>query len=180
MKLNQNSISAKTYRWFYMTKDMPTNLCPYFWKLVIAYTLLIPVSLVTLVYQIAYHKNDGPADSPGERFVLGALFWFALYVVIAMLSPILLLWLSPEKDTLLMSTVCAGVVLWLLAIILGAANLIKYLKERREDRLYKKNNYDENGNWIPIEDRVKEKRSYILIEMVKATYYKYCPKIDWE
>lgn len=36
MKLNYNSFSSKLYRWIYYsdTNEMPSNLCPYFWKLV--------------------------------------------------------------------------------------------------------------------------------------------------
>ena len=48
MKLNSNSISSKLYRWFYGTKELPNNLCPYFWKLVLAWLVLIPYSLVCL------------------------------------------------------------------------------------------------------------------------------------
>ena len=42
-----------------------------------------------------------------------------------------------------------------------------------------KNNYDENGNWIPYEDRLTGKRPNIILEFIKAKYNKYCPKIDW-
>ncbi len=31
MNLNINSKTAKLYRWFYATNEMPQSLCPYFW-----------------------------------------------------------------------------------------------------------------------------------------------------
>ena len=186
MKLNQNSISAKIYRWFYLKTEMPSNLCPYFWKLVIAYALLIPVLVVTLVYETIYinaSRADKPADSPGERFVLGILAWVLLYLAVAALSPIILLWEIPTKDSWMWNTVSAGFVVWACIIIIGISLLYKHLKEKRDDAKWKKRNegrqsiYDENGHWVGY--RYEEPKPNILIEFIKAKYNKYCPKIDW-
>ena len=48
MKLTKNSFNSKLYRWFYCTNQLPINLCPYFWKLLMAWVLLIPVVVITL------------------------------------------------------------------------------------------------------------------------------------
>lgn len=42
MKLNKNKWHAKLYRAFWKTKDMPNNLCNYFWELVFALVFTIP------------------------------------------------------------------------------------------------------------------------------------------
>ena len=57
-----------------------------------------------------------------------------------------------------------GFFLWAAGLTLGIIWFIQYLKEKSSERRY-----------LPK----KEKRSNIIVEMVKATYYKYCPKIDW-
>ena len=74
-----------------------------------------------------------------------------------------------------------GFATWFGALILGIAMLYKYFLEKRDEAKWKrmKNNYDENGNWIPYEDRLTGKRPNIILEFIKAKYNKYCPKIDW-
>ena len=179
MKLNQNSITAKIYRWFYGTDDMPSNLCPYFWKLVTALIFGFPFFIITLPFTLVY-RDAKYKKSFGERLGISILIFIMLFMAIAMLTTIGLFWSIPENNTFYFHMATGGIICWLAVIVLSAIELYKYLKERREDRIYKKIHYDANGNWIPIEDRVKEKHSYILVEMAKATYHKYCPKIDWK
>lgn len=181
MKLDQNSFSAKLYRWFFMTAEMPSNLCPYFWKLVLAFVLAIPVLLATLFYQILYFRKSfpEPADSPLERFFIGLFLWGMLFLAFCSLSPLVLIWFTPEEKSLLWNVIGSGFAVWASGAVIGIWVLIKHLKEKKDDRKYRKNSYDKNGNWIPYEDRIKEKRSNILVEFFKAKYNKYCPKIDW-
>ena len=186
MKLNHNSFSAKVYRWFFMKTEMPSNLCPYFWKLVLAFTLSVPVLIVTAVYELFFIKNQSkkPADSPSERFVLGLLCWPVLFLTVAVLSPILLFWITPENNSILWNLISAGIVTWAIAIIFGIIAGVKHLKEKRDDVKWNNRNsdnvYDENGNWIPLEDRIIEKKPNLIVEFIKAKYNKYCPKIDWK
>lgn len=182
MKLNQNSISARIYRWFYMKTEMPSNLCPYFWKLVIAYAMLIPVLTVTLLYEILYiGSRNKPADSQGERLFYGFMAWAVLVLVTSALSLVTLFWYTPAENSWLWNVMATGVATWFGALILGIAMLYKYFLEKRDEAKWKrvKNNYDENGNWIPYEDRLTGKRPNIILEFIKAKYNKYCPKIDW-
>lgn len=59
MKINYNSLSAKIYRYFYTTETMPTNLCPYFWKSLIATILFIPYYILTIPTKVlGLHTND--------------------------------------------------------------------------------------------------------------------------
>ena len=176
MKLNQNSISAHLYRWFYGTQQMPSNLCPYFWKLVTATVFAIPVFIITLPHIIMYRKGEG-RDSFSERIGIGMVSWFILFCLSSMISWVGLVWTSPVKDGIWYHMLGIGGACWMFAIGIGIAQLIKYTKDKMSQARYRRENYDENGNWIPQEDRVK--KSNILVEMIKATYHKYCPKIDW-
>jgi surface polysaccharide O-acyltransferase-like enzyme len=162
MKLNKNSISAKLFRWFYRTSELPTNLCPYFWKLVMAYVFAIPVFIISLPYVIV--DKDSHNQSLGERIGLGLFCWFILSLLIAALTPIILFWHTPVKGSLLESLIHYGFAVWVAGLFIGVMWFIHHLGEKIKERRN-----------LPKE----EKRSNIVVEMVKATYYKYCPKIDW-
>ena len=162
MKLNKNSISAKLFRWFYRTSELPTNLCPYFWKLVMAYVFAIPLFIIPLPYVIV--DKDSHNQSLGERIGLGLFCWFILSLLIAALTPIILFWHTPVKGSLLESLIHYGFAVWVAGLFIGVMWFIHHLGEKIKERRN-----------LPKE----EKRSNIVVEMVKATYYKYCPKIDW-
>jgi uncharacterized membrane protein YagU involved in acid resistance len=166
MKLNKNSISAKLFRWFYRTSELPTNLCPYFWKLVMAYVFVIPLFIISLPYVII--EKYSSSESLGNRIGLGLVGWFVLFllivVLIAALSPIMLFWYTPIEDSSLEILIICGLLTWVLGLTIGVMWFIHHLGEKIKERRN-----------LPK----KEKRSNIIVEMVKATYYKYCPKIDW-
>lgn len=164
MKLNKNSISAKLFRWFYSTRELPTNLCPYFWKLVMAYVFAIQLFIITLPYAII--DKDSCNESLGNRIYIGLFCWFILSLLIAALTPIILFWHTPVKGSLLESLIHYGFAVWAAGLFTGVMWFIHHLGEKIKER--KRRN-------LPKE----EKRSNIIVEMVKATYYKYCPKIDW-
>jgi hypothetical protein len=168
MKLNKNSISAKLFRWFYGTSELPTNLCPYFWKLVMAYVFVIPLFIISFPY-IIIDKNSCN-ESLGHRIGLGFVCWIifsaSIVCLIAALSPIMLFWYTPVKGSFLKSLIEIGFAAWAGGLIIGVSSFIYYLGKKIKER--KRRN-------LPKE----EKRSNIIVEMVKATYYKYCPKIDW-
>lgn len=177
MKLNKNSISAKLFRWFYGTRELPTNLCPYFWKLVTATVFVIPMFIITLPHIIMYRKGDG-RDSFSERIGIGVAGWFIMFLMSSMISWVGLVWATPATDSLWICMLGIGFMCWMVAIGFGISHLVKYINDKMSGARYRRANYDENGNWIPLENR-KEKTSNILVEMIKATYHKYCPKIDW-
>jgi hypothetical protein len=162
MKLNQNSLSAKLYRWFYKTDTMPTNLCPYFWKLVTAVILSPLLAIHTLPYEIINYKRrrrDTYEDILGTSLV----HWVIIIAVICMISTLGLFFHTPDKDSLLMVMMVFGFCVWASLIIFGIIWSIfktkEYLKSKKSD---------------------DEKTDNIIVEMVKAKYYKYCPKIDWK
>jgi hypothetical protein len=163
MKLNKNSISAKLFRWFYRTSELPTNLCPYFWKLVMAYVFAIPLFIISFPYVII--DKDSCNESLGTRIGLGFVCWFVLFLLITALTPIMLFWHTPVKGSLLETLIEIGVFTWMTGLIIGVGWFIHHLGEKIKERRN-----------LPKE----EKRSNIIVEMVKATYYKYCPKIDWD
>ena len=166
MKLNKNSISAKLFRWFYSTRELPTNLCPYFWKLVMAYVFVIPLFIISLPYVMI--DKDSCNQSFRNRIWRGFFCWCILSVLIVALTPIMLFWHTPDKDSFLLTSIYVGFCVWVSALVIGILYFFDYLREKALERKRKK-----------IYKERKENRSNIIVEMVKATYYKYCPKIDW-
>jgi hypothetical protein len=166
MKLNQNSLSAKLYRWFYKTDTMPTNLCPYFWRLVTAVILSPLLAIHTLPYEIINYKRQR-WDTYGDMLGISAAYWFFIAAVICMISTLGLFFYTPDKDSLLMGMMALGFCVWACLIVVGSAWVIhKTVKYLRNDNHSKKSNAEKTDN--------------IIVEMVKAKYYKYCPKIDWK
>ena len=163
MKLNKNSISAKLFRWFYRTSELPTNLCPYFWKLVMAYVFAIPLFIISFPYIII--DKSSSIESLNSRIWGGFVCWVIPFLLITALTPIMLFWYTPVKDSFLETLIEIGVFTWITGLTIGVGWFIHHLGEKIKERRN-----------LPKE----EKRSNIVVEMVKATYYKYCPKIDWK
>ena len=166
MKLNQNSISAKLYRWFYKTDTMPTNLCPYFWKLVTAVILSPLLAICTLPYEIINYKRQR-WGTYSDMLGTSAAYWSLITAIICMISPLGLFFYIPDKDSLLMGMMVFGFCVWASLIIVGIGWVIhKTVKYLRNDNHSKKSNAEKTDN--------------IIVEMMKAKYHKYCPKIDWK
>jgi hypothetical protein len=162
MKLNQNSLSAKLYRWFYKTDTMPTNLCPYFWKLVTAVILSPLLAIHTLPYEIINYKRQR-WDTYSDMLLTSAAYWFFIAAVICMISTLGLFFYIPDKDSLLWVMMVLGFCVWACLIVVGITwaivKTVVYLESKKSD---------------------DEKTDNIIVEMVKAKYHKYCPKIDWK
>jgi hypothetical protein len=177
MKLNSNSISSKLYRWFYGTNDLPNNLCPYFWKLVLAWLVIVPYSLVCLPMIVlelidkGYKYSD---NSTGKRIGMSTIVYFILFVISSMVSFICVFFVSPEKDSFYLSLSALGAMIWVIAIVIGVIEGYKVFTEWNYRRKIK---YDENG--YRILNPPKQEKTYLVVEFAKAKYNKYCPKIDW-
>lgn len=181
MKINRNSLSARLYRWFYITDEMPKTLCPYFWKLVIMYMLILPVGIINLPL-IIFNEND-EFDNWGERFGIGVLCYAFLFLIGTTLFSIVTLpiWglFKNEFYKQLQVIGIMGLVI-AIAVFIGIlmVNLITKIKDKKR---YKRMGYtlDEDGNWVRS-DMVVKNQGNIITEFIKAKYNKYCPKIDWE
>ena len=181
MKLNQNSISARLYRWFYLTDSMPTNLCPYFWKLVLMYTLLTPTTILYLPLFVI--KNE--STEQGERIAISFFSWILVFGAFLMIFPITYFFYGwfPD-DSYFGSFQTIGIILWIGASLIGVTfGIVHFINKRRENKLRKTYKYiwDEFGDYVPNPNYVPyEPKPNILVEFIKASYHKYCPKIDWK
>ena len=181
MKLNQNSISARLYRWFYMTGQMPQTLCPYFWQLIIMWIFLIPVGIISIPSAVIKQE---PYDWP-SRILEGVILWGAAFMLFLMIVPFTyFIWGWVSSKTLLGNWQVGGVLIW---AVVAVCAIVWGILELNRRRLEKKRHisrewiWDEEGEWIRNPDYVPyEPKPNILIEFIKAKYNKYCPKIEWK
>lgn len=184
MKLNLNGVSARLYRWFYVTNTMPQSLCPYFWKLVIAYIFIVPIAVLSV--PIFLFRQQDSIEKPGQRFFIGALLWVVLSLAIMMIvGPLSTLFTGLLHDGSFLAMIQSMGFLTLFVVVLfcligGIIYLASKIKEenrrRRSEWIW-----DEYGDYIKNPDYSPyAAKPNIIIEFIKATYHKYCPKIDWK
>ena len=180
MKLNTNSLNAKLYCWFYgkTAYHLPSNLCPYFWKLVLAWVLLVPYSLFCTLYILTHEifdtKYENGDHKTGERMGVSLLMNGIIIMLLLMINVVVWFFVDYTPKSVFSELLAPGVMLWIVAIGFGIYYGIKALAEHiKESRIPR----DENGYRIYPE--YKEKKPNLLVEFVKAKYGQYCPKIDW-
>lgn len=179
MQINYNSLTAKLYRWFYATSKMPSNLCPYFWKLVIATIFAVPTAIITTP---AVLINRDREFEIAERYAFGLMTWLGLVFGACVLSTVSLFWIVAAKDSLLDIMNHIGIFVLVLTIgfgsIIGIVFSIKFLVDRRREANAPRVWDDSNYEWVP-NPNYKKPAPAIAAEFIKAKYKKYCPKIDW-
>ena len=177
MEINYNSTSARIYREFYNTKRMPESLCPYFWKLVFAWPITILLSPLLIPIWIIEKFDKGNSDIPviGKAFV-GSILYGCLFLVFCMGVTISSIWITYYQKTVWFQWYIGGFLVMFGLLVAGVILLFRMWKDKRYQKRLD-SSWDENGNYIPIEDRVKPN---IIIEFVKAKYNRYCPKITWK
>lgn len=184
MKINTSSVSTQLYMWFYgiSERKLPTNLCPYFWKLVLMSLLIIPYSIfclpviiMELVMKIL--NKEEFRNETWERVGYSLVIYLVLIGLSSLVISITLFWntYSHKTDPLMYNLSIAGTLLWGLSILIGSYHVLRGIGEWIFNWFSNKNvKYDEGGYRIYREPKVN-----IVKEFVKAKYHKYCPRIEW-
>lgn len=178
MELNHNSLSARLYRFYVGHDNMPTNLCPYFWKLVLVYLTVIPLTLLALPTMVMEKLTNSHKYStkwvPLVKLASGGFIIYVLiYLVLSMLfaSGAFIFGYNyiPEENEVLSFlgfTQSIGLMLVSALVCIGIGGLIvstviMMLKLLNSDY---QNRRDSN----------------VMIQFVKAKYNRYCPQIQWK
>ena len=177
MQLNKKSWYVIYYKWFYTTESLPYNLCPFFWKLVVA-LLLSPLDLLAIpclllllrrikkdrkVYTeyTAYSNSfDYQMDVNGHEYKPRHFIGFAVYFFLCAFYCSIAMWFT--TSTFIFTT---GVIFIGALTMAGFAILVTACVDYRKNR---------------IVDYNADKKKYIITEFVKAKYNKYCPQITWK
>lgn len=171
MQANLNSFTAKLYRWYYVADTMPTNLCPYFWKCVLMYLFIIPYTIISLPIIILRLSSRG-FDSSVERFFLGLVIYFVLYIVLSILFAWTTIWFVDKATIEMLKPIyVTGLMVGFVGAFWGACYLIKNGID----------NLSEKARYRKYEKSLEPKKDESIVKaFIKAKYHKYCPKIDWK
>jgi len=159
MKANKKSIHARLYKITY-SSALPQNLCPYFWKLILATVVFIPNFIIQLPVLIYDLFTGGDNDSPKEKIENGFFTYFALGLLFLYLTSQYYLikaafgCYSYEKGFANGGLIVDGFIVGLITF-----GVIGSIFEKRQNN---------------------DKEPSIISEFIKAKYNKYCPKIDWK
>jgi hypothetical protein len=167
MTLNENAPLARLYRWFYLDDQMPKSLCPYFWKLVLMWIAIIPVTLFSIpTFIMAAIFKDPKVERLGERIGISTIIWLGLWVISTLIVAIISFFVSfqPEGDLDLFAKL--GYVFWVVIICVILYHQYRKMQDKRIEKKRK---------GVKSEPKVS-----IVKEFIKATYNKYCPRITWE
>ena len=150
MTLKYNSFNAKLYRYFYDANSMPDSICSYFWKLLMAWVFIIPVSLFSfpaVIGEIITKQSYGLG-----RLFMSVVLYLAICLVTAMVCTIMLFFNEYDSSSIIVRIGVYGFIFWLLAIVMT----VKYIRSNNK-----------------LEDSV-------IVGFVKSKYNKYCTRITWK
>lgn len=180
MKLSQNSISAKLYRWFYLIDTMPENLCPYFWKLVVMWIFIIPYFILTLPTVILEKRGRADLDNAhGARILIGVALYIGLAFIVIQIFSLSIFWVQFKEESPARAFQMTGITAWCIILGIVVLRLIKLAYLRINAKLHLRRLYDKDGNYLSDNVVIKPKSDNIIIGFIKSKYHKYCPKIDW-
>lgn len=165
LQLKENSITAELYRWFYAKKGMPTNLCPYFWKVVIMYTFILPYTLFCLPVIVVKPFKRFQKDIDTNRILTSLLIYILTLFTSAMVYVIAFLCGVKKIEPLFNF----GVVGWVLVVSIAIGAFFGHLK----------NKWD-NMSESDFDEKQKTPKIFLIKEFISAKYHKYCPQITWK
>jgi hypothetical protein len=154
MTLNLNSFNAKLYRYFYDKSVMPDSICPYFWKLLMAWVFVIPVSLFSfpaVIAEIITKQSYGLS-----RMFFSGLLYMSIWAIVSMVFTVMLFFNNYDSESTIVKMGSAGIIFWIFAIVIAIVEGVKYFKDNNR-----------------LSDSV-------IIGFVKSKYNKYCARITWE
>ena len=163
MTLKYNSFNAKLYRYFYDANSMPDSICPYFWKLLMAWVFVIPVSLFSfpaVIAEIITKQSYGLG-----RLFMSVVLYMALYCIVSMVFTVLIFTNHYDSESIIVKMGSAGILIWVVAIVITVIAILELIQ--------KKSQVEHLRNSDKVSDSV-------IIGFVKSKYNKYCARITWK
>lgn len=176
MELNLNSLTAKLYRWFYKQNEMPNSLCPYFWKMIMMYVIIIPYSIISLPQIIFELITKERSEAP--RLAIGTILYIMLFFGLSILFTLVTLpiwgYFHPKSEGYTFQLIGSVGFVGLLSVLFTHL-MLTYLQNRNRRFIVDK----KTGQYIK-NPKYKGEKPNLLKEFIKAKYNKYCPKINWK
>ena len=175
MKLNYDSYLSRLYRWFYLTDNMPNNLCPYFWKLVIMLILILPTAIISLPIILIETIKKEEFTTYSERFGLSFIAYVLIIALISIGAAACWPWFTYSKNSFLDNCAHLGVMMFVFGFAYGIYSLLKWIFNSISDRI----TYTTNDEGRKVYRERREPRPNIIVEFIKAKYEKNCPRVEW-
>jgi len=167
MKTNYNSLTARLYREFFNTEEMPNSLCPYFWKMILACFI---GAIFSPLWALGAILKPIRKDGYWLKVGFGALVVAALFILGSIIVFLSSYWFTYYRGSLMFDYYALGLlsffVIVLSSIVIGLMNFFDRRKIRKD-----------NLAW---ENRNEPVKVNIVNEYFKAKAGKYCPKLTWE
>lgn len=209
-QISYSSWHASFYRWFYALDrwyKMPKSLCPYFWKMLIAFVLVVPCTLCALPWLIIrglYNKYAIDDDMDKDPLYCEAFYSICVVFGIALVvnyfyAAYVVFFHTHRWEHLSDFAQVAFVVISIVEIVLTIKFLIANPIQRYANRETTKNSFSlwckKNGkepkmyqdeDYFLLTDTYKEWMAYcnnsfwkLAGEAIHAWYKKHCPIIEW-
>jgi uncharacterized integral membrane protein len=143
------------------------------------YVLIIPYSILSLPVIIIdlFVKDTMNYDSDTKwlRPFIGFMIYGALFILFCMVFFAINVWTADKAffekyNPIMMGGVIAWIVTIIGLVVWAGSSISQAIKERKQRKQWER---EDAGETIP------EKSDSMIIAFIKATYKKYCPKIDW-
>jgi len=160
MNLKLNSWYVWLWNYTY-SESVPNNLCPLFWKLVVAVLLFIPnviFRIPTVIANLFYNEHNKITDARTGLGIAAYVFIAGIYLVIFTLYNYLL-WLFGAYSYDWGAATCGGFV-----IIVAIFFTIRYFWLKKDVGYVIKETATDN----------------IIVNYASSWYNKHCPKINWK
>ena len=167
----KSSLPSRYYKWFYAEYDLPTNLCPYFWKSMFMYIMTVPYLILSLPTLIIAAINRDDPDDTWQRLIIGIVIYAAIFLAWSFLFVpyFILVWGDVDAVGFWNVLMVVGLLVWIIGIIIGIFQLIKLILR-----------YAARFGEKTVDTIQYSKPTNMITAFVKAKYHKYCPKIEWE
>jgi hypothetical protein len=138
MDIRIDSFFVRLYRYFYNMdcyESMPNGLCTYFWKLVFACVLIVPLEIIGLPNTLLRLILRSDYHPPFAKAGMTCVFIFCSMVLYLCLLPVVNIWYPQSPDDIFGAYILDSVILIILLIIYlissNKSNLIgQYIRAR--------------------------------------------------
>jgi len=185
LNFKYDSLNAKLYRWFYDVRRMP-NLCPYFWKSIIMWILIVPYELIVLPGHLRLIIwRDKVLDDKPDEITFGVIGHVAIQFGIAFLYfwyNVLFLHNQGANANGSVGVYYAIGFVTTLGLVIGGAIALGVVLKQKSDKKKLDAYLEENDGKFPWNDEhlKRNKKPSLIIEGIKAWYQNSCPQINWE
>jgi hypothetical protein len=161
MKVDYKGKTARLYRWFYITKEIPTDGCLYIKGACFAWLLGLFALILRLPVEVVSFFDKDFKEDVGSDYKVSVMMWLALGLVVCFISTFFIPFTGFQRHNSWYVFQTLGIGIWMMGIlgviIYGCVKAYEYYEDRT---LY------------------REPKQWLIVEGYKSFKEKYCPKVE--